>query len=185
MTSHCLQFYWSQICAQISAHRIQHEMVVMTPMHKPQLHFRPVYSECMFNFRIAGSLVAVKVGNSSIQDRKIWDFVCCIKEWRELYKERTAVFKTLVPIYKKHGVNTQKNNQQLCFFNKLAWFLPGFRTDLILSCIYCLSLPATCPQLADCYHNVKGPFTSHVTSQENRMFIVEVKGRFSAYSFAI
>jgi len=36
-------------------------MVVVTPMHKAQLHFSPMYSECMFNFRIAGVLVEVTV----------------------------------------------------------------------------------------------------------------------------
>jgi len=88
-------------------------------------------------------------------------------------------------LQKKHGVSMQKNNQQLCFFNKLAWFIPGFRMDLVLTHKYCLSLPATCPQLADCYQNVRSPFTIHVTSQENGMFIVEVKGRFSVYSFPL
>jgi hypothetical protein len=39
-------------------------MVVVTPTHKAQLHFSPMYSEFMFNFRIAGDLVGVTVGNS-------------------------------------------------------------------------------------------------------------------------
>jgi len=100
--------------------------------------------------------------------------------------ERKSKFvQTWVQTYQKHSVSTQKNNQQLYLFNKLVQLLPGFRIDLILSDKYCPSLPATYPQLADCYQNVRGPFASHTTSQENGMFMVELKGRFSACTFAI
>jgi hypothetical protein len=42
-----------------------------------------------------------------------------------------SVWNILLHFTKKHGVSMQKYNQQLCFFNKLAWFMKVFRMEFI------------------------------------------------------
>ena len=71
-------------------------------MHKTQLQFSPVYSECMFNFRIAGGLVGVKVGQFMNTRQK--DLRICV-----LYKGAEGPLEGKKKSVQNIGTHLQKN----------------------------------------------------------------------------